>query len=84
MKVTRPHLSIIRAAVSPLDTDERRAAYRAGEFPRADAVQDLDKRYRWDLFLHATRGTSLISDLYAKGYNDAHLDTALKAVVPAL
>jgi hypothetical protein len=84
MKVTPQDLATIREAVSPLDTPERREHYRAGDFPRAAAVQDLDKRYRWDLFHRATAGSRTVSDLYDKGYNDTHLDTALKAVVPAL
>jgi hypothetical protein len=84
MKVTPQDLAIIREAVSPLDTPERREHYRAGDFPRAAAVQDLNKRYCWDLFHRATAGTTMVSDLYAKGYNDVHLYTALKAVVPAL
>ena len=80
----RNHLSALADAVAPLDTPERRARYLAGDFPRADAVQDLSKRYRWDLY-------------YASGYNrtfwscddedhpaDAHIDTILRRVVPAL
>ena len=90
MKVTPEHLTLIREAVEPLDTDERRARYRNREFPRAALVQDLNKRYRWDLLLFATstqhwpEPTLRISTLYDAGYADRHIDTALKAVVPAL
>jgi hypothetical protein len=84
MKVTAEHLATLRTTVAPLDTPERREAYREGRFPRADAVQDLNKRYRWDL-LHAGAGrTGLVCDLYDAGYHDAHLDTALRAIVPSL
>jgi hypothetical protein len=91
MKITPTYLAVIRAAVAPLDTPERRAAYLAGDFPRADKVQDLDKRYRWDLVHVANRmsidlvdNTMLIGTLYDAGYHDAHIDTALRAIVPPL
>jgi hypothetical protein len=83
MKVSPDQLSILRGAIAPLDSSELRARYRAGDFPRADAVKDLDKRYRWDL-LHAAGSWRLTSPLYENGCNDAHIDTALRAIVPAL
>jgi hypothetical protein len=82
MKVTPEHLSVLREAVAPLDTPERRERYRKGEFPRAAAVQNLDRRYRFDL-LYASRAMNNPA-LADAGYADAHLETALKAVVPAL
>lgn len=71
----------MRSAIAPLDTDEMRAIYRAGDFPRADAVKDLDMRYRWDLY-YAAEGWRLTADL--DGLSDAHIDTALRAVVRPL
>jgi hypothetical protein len=84
MKVTPEQLATIASAIEPLDTEYRREVYRKGEFPRADAVRDLNKRYRWDLMLLADRHHRLIAPLYDTGCNDTHIDTALKAVVPAL
>jgi hypothetical protein len=84
MKVTPAQLDTIRTALAPLDTDATRAVYRAGDFPRAALVQNLDKRYRWDLLHAATAGTTLVSDLYDAGCHDAHIDTALRAVVAPL
>jgi hypothetical protein len=93
MKVTPEHLALIRDAIAATgyDTEELRARYRARDIPRGDLVQDIDKRYRWDLLNGANRAsvdlkanTMLISTLYDAGYHDGHLDTALKAVVPAL
>jgi hypothetical protein len=80
--MTAEHQEILRAAIIPLDTAERRAQYRSGNFPRADAVQDLDKRYRWDL-LWASGAMCLLWDSDAD-YKDAHIDTALRSVVPSL
>lgn len=81
MKVTAEHLALLKAAIEPADTEERRERYRKGEFPRADRVQDLDKRYRWDLAWE----TKALQPLFDEGdYKDAHLDTALRTIVPAL
>jgi hypothetical protein len=83
MRVTAEHLEVIRAAIAPLDTEEARATYRSGDFPRAEYVRDLDKRYRWDLFWLAVRLGHSLPDSTC-GYNDAHIDTALRAIVSPL
>lgn len=84
MKIKPEHLAAMKEAISPLDTAERRQAYRDGNFPRADKVKDLNKRYRWDL-LWAADFTRLIiaSDVYTYA-NDTHIDTALRSIVPKL
>lgn len=83
MKVTPQHLAALREAVQPLDTPERRKVYTSGEFPRADRVSDLDMRYRWDLFW-ASKVNHNRALWDAVTYNDAHIDTALKVIVPPL
>jgi len=80
MKITSAHLEALRAAIAPLDTVSQREQYRLGDFPRAELVKDLDKRYRWDLF-YAVNGGLLIS---GGMYLDSHIDTALRAIVPPL
>lgn len=80
MRVTGVDIATLTEALRPLDTPDRRDAYRAGKFPRADKVKDLDRRYRWDL-LYASR--ALADDMCAK-YDAAHIDTALRCIVPAL
>jgi hypothetical protein len=65
--------------ISKLDTEDNRNAYREGRFPRADKVQDLDMRYRWDLF-HATKCRELVPS----HANSEHIDTALRRIVPKL
>jgi DNA-binding LacI/PurR family transcriptional regulator len=93
MKVTPEHLAMIRDAIAETgyDTEELRARYRARDIPRGDLVQDIDKRFRWDLLNGANRvsvdlkaNTMLISTLYDAGYHDGHLDTALRAIVAPL
>ncbi len=86
MKLTLDQVEAMRERVAPLDTAERRQAYREGRFPRAEAVKDLDMRYRWDLY-YAGR----VSDVLDRwsggdddGLKDAHIDTALRRIVPPL
>jgi hypothetical protein len=86
VKVTDAHRDAMAAAIDATGNDrpDIRARYVARDIPRGDLVQDIDKRFRWDLFYAATAGTSMISDLYAAGYNDTHLDTALRSIVTPL
>jgi hypothetical protein len=83
MKITATDFATLADAITPQDTETVRATYRAGDFPRADRVKDLNKRYRWDL-LHAAGGWRLTTALYKAGASDAHIDTALRRIVPAL
>lgn len=75
----RDQLPALTAAIAPLDTPERRARYAARDIPRGHLVQDIDKRYRFDLF-YAARAYSLLPD----DVTDAHIDTALRKIVPSL
>lgn len=83
MKVTTDHLDRLRAGIAPLDTGEARDVYRTGDFPRADRVNDLNMRYRWDLLWAAAAADRSIYDVLSE-YKDTHIDTALRAVVPSL
>lgn len=80
MKATPEFVERLGALLQPHDTDKRREMYRTGQFPRSDAVKDLDKRYRWDLFWQVGFGHIALPD----DMNDNHIDTALRAVVPSL
>lgn len=80
MNVSPEHYARLHAAITPLDIPNRRDYYRAGRFARAELVKDVDRRYRWDL-LWASGAAAV---LYDAGYNDAHIDTALRSIVPAL
>lgn len=81
MKMQPDMLAAFTAAIRPLDVGTRRDAYRRGEFPRADATKDRDKRYRWDL-AYAARVD--FTAAYDAGLNDVHIDTALRSIVPPL
>jgi hypothetical protein len=82
-RVAPDAFATMREAIGRRDTADVRAVYRSGAFPRADRVVDLDRRYRWDL-LHACYGAGDVCDLYDAGLTDAHIDTALRAIVPPL
>ena len=81
MKMTHAHFEMLARDIVPLDTTERRQRYRAGDFPRSADVQDLDKRYRWDLVYAsgASGGLTWLGD-----YFDSHIYTALRNIVASL
>lgn len=84
MIVTKEDLATLRSAVEPLDTDDLRDRYRRFDFPRADRAQDLNKRYRWDLLRMASQNNAGVQAITLADYADAHIDTALRRIVPVL
>lgn len=79
MFINADTLAQLREKIAPFDTEDNRTRYRLRQFPRAEAVRNVDTRYRWDLF-YASRSSDLLPD----GATDAHIDTALRRIVPAL
>ena len=84
-------LENLRSTVEPLllavDLNEYRKRYRTLDIPRADAVNDINKRYRWDLFRYAVTGAvreQFFDDVYSSGANDSHVDSLLKSIIPTL
>ena len=82
MKATAADIAVLKSAIEPLDTPERRAQYLAGDFVRSELVKDLDKRYRWDLFWAAWE--TGVFEVLVLDWSDNHVDTALRHVVPVL
>lgn len=82
MKVSTEHLTMLRESVAPLDTEATRTRYLSGDFPRADRVKNLDMRYRWDLAWAS--GVLMTDTIRDASYKDAHIDTALRSIIPAL
>ena len=83
MKIKPEHLEEMRKFIAPIDTEERREQYRKGDFPRAEAVKDLNKRYRWDLFNVSVSAKWVCNVLY-KYSHDEHIETALRSIVKPL
>lgn len=75
MKITSEHLTRLRDAIAPHDTDFHRSRYAASGLST--------KRYQWDLLRHAGLMPWLCSDLYAY-LNDDHIQTALNNVIKPL
>lgn len=78
---------VIEADMQAVDLNEYRKRYRALAIPRADAVKDINKRYRWDLFNYAVTGAvreQFFDDVYNSGANDSHVDSLLKSIIPTL
>jgi hypothetical protein len=83
MKVDKQILERMREAIAPLDTPERRARYIARDIPRAHTVKDIDVRYSHDLLWTAVNSGG-ITYREIERYNDTHISTALRRIVPKL
>ena len=93
MKLTPLQVEAMRERIVSLDTEDRREAYRSGLFPRAGECQDVNVRYRWDLF-HASRcadvfrtpigGADSIGSMRQADITSDHIDTGLRRIVPSL
>ena len=82
MRLPKDAVEELRAAIAPFDTPEMRGRYRSGDFHRSECVKDHDKRYRWDLLAMSGFQVWTLYDLYE--VNDAHIDSALRSIVPSL
>lgn len=83
-RISGATLDAMRAVIAPLDTAERRQRYLAGDFTNSARVIDLDKRYRWDLLWDSNATNTLRLYVIEDNLNDAHIDTALRSIVPTL
>lgn len=75
MKITPEHLAIMKQAIIPMDTEEKRAIYKAAGLS--------DKRYQWDLLRQAGLIPFVCDTLYRYSH-DSHIDTALRSIVKPL
>lgn len=83
MKIDKAKLDRWRVAVASLDTPYLREQYKARKIARPDTVKDINVRYAHDLFWAAVDyGHITYEEL--RGYNDAHIATALRNIVPKL
>jgi len=89
MKFTREHLDILQRGIDTvLDYNPNAVKrYEEGNFPRADKVNDLQKRFCFDLFYAS--GVKIGDGIGTQGeiigdYNDNHILTALKAICPTV
>lgn len=77
MKISDELFTVLKDAVAPFDTDESRTAYRNAGL--------TSMRYRWDMFWRAVDKRRFnVQDLDKEDLNDAHVDTALRKIIPDL
>ena len=81
MKMSDEQFRALESACKPLNTEQNRAAYREGRFPRAERCKDVNMRFRWDIFSACGIDPS---PLYRSGLNDSHISTALRRIIPDL
>lgn len=81
MKATSEQLAAVVAAVRRIDTAERRARYRAGDYPRSETTKDVARRYRWDTY-YAAIDAGLLTYEVVCDLNGAHTDTLLRRAMP--
>lgn len=89
MKIKPEHLEHMKAAIDsllPADSDIMKnmiAAYESGDFPRSEAVKDLQKRFCFDVLYCANLTTWVCDNLYSY-LDDTHIYSALKSLLPTL
>ena len=79
----------LAAQVLPMDIEPRRDHYRKGLHVNAAATQDLNKRYRWDLWWDVPWNVreeilDTMTQQYGEYPKDAWIDSALRLIVPQL
>jgi hypothetical protein len=86
MKLKAGHFEVIETQINAVLAAEPGIVerYRRGDFPRAEKVRDINKRFRWDV-LSMAPGMSrwLCETIYPYAHND-HIDTALRRIVPRI
>lgn len=80
MRISSEHLEAMRELISPLDNEDRREKYRNGDFPRSELTKDVNRRYRFDL-MWAAKAYNVFGDTE---YDDSHIYTALRSIIPSL
>lgn len=72
---------------SDLISPEVIQAYKEGKFPKAEQVKDLNVRFRYDVYNAFMRRNKELAEEIRKDFKeqeliDAHIDTALKRIIP--
>lgn len=85
MKIKAEHFTYIKGAIEKTIENHGEKlivdAYESGNFPRSEAVKDLQKRLCFDL-LSGSGLTSWVCDNLYSYLSDEHIYTALKAICP--
>jgi len=79
MKILAEHYTHMAAAIAPVIARVDPASYRA-QIVAEGKSKNPDKRVRWD-YLYAAKLSSWICDNLYSYMDDAHIDTALRAIM---
>jgi len=88
MKMKQEHFNYMKKEINIVlekynDKGQLVEEYKKGNFPRADKVQDLQKRFCFDLFYGASLARWTCDNLYSY-LNDEHIYTVLKKICPVI
>ena len=88
MKMKQEHFNYMKKEIDIIlekynDKGQLVEEYRSGNFPRAEGVQDLQKRFCFDLFRASGLVAWTCDNLYSY-LNDEHIYTALKKICPII
>lgn len=85
MKIKPEHYKYLSDAITAvLDRNPTAVArYERGDFPRATAVKDLQKRFCFDLLAAAQISMWVCDELYPY-CDDSHIYTALRRICPTV
>lgn len=86
MKVKKEHLEHMKTEIDKLLANSGGAGfvvsrYESGKFPNSEKVNDLQKRFCFDLMYSAGLTKFICDNIYPYA-NDSHIFTALKAICP--
>lgn len=89
MKMTKGHFSILGKEINKIINTDLIDKYETGQFHRSGDVNDLNKRFRWDLYwlIPTSERRKIEFDEEKWEYNDYtsdHIDTALRKIVPKI
>ena len=85
MKIKQSHYDHMKAEINAVLAKYPSivSEYEAGNFPRADKVKDLQRRFCFDLS-HGAGLNRFISTVLYEYMNDNHVYTALKRICPTV
>lgn len=85
MKITQDHFDFLKSEIEKTlaKYPDLVAEYESGDFPRSDKVQDLQKRFCFDV-LYGSGLSRWVSDNLSSYLNDDHIFTALKKICPVV
>jgi hypothetical protein len=88
MKIKPEHLTHMKAVIDKfIEANGGKEVliekYETGDFPRSETVKDLNTRFCFDMLYRANLLLWVIDNIYPYA-NDAHIETALKSILPKL